>query len=135
MKEQNNEMTKSNNQYPAKLVAESRFTFTGPLPPPEILAKYNEILPNAAERIISMAEGQAKHRQEQEKKIVSSETLNSKLGIIFAFIIAITAILAGAYLIYSGCEAGGLTTIISSLVVILGPFIYRQIQSHKQEKK
>jgi uncharacterized membrane protein len=32
--------------------------FSGPLPPPEALAKYNDILPGAADRIITMAEHQ-----------------------------------------------------------------------------
>jgi uncharacterized membrane protein len=40
--------------------------FSGPLPPPEILAKYNDALPNGAERIVAMAEGQMKHRQALE---------------------------------------------------------------------
>lgn len=37
-------------------------TFSGQLPPPEILAKYNSVVPNAAERIITMAETQAADR-------------------------------------------------------------------------
>ena len=49
----------------ATLTAE--FTaLSGPLPPPEMLAQYEEILPGAAERILSMAERQAEHRQKLE---------------------------------------------------------------------
>ncbi len=40
---------------------------SGPLPPPEMLAQYEEILPGAAERILSMAERQAEHRQKMER--------------------------------------------------------------------
>ena len=51
---------------PATLMAE--FTaLSGPLPPPEMLAQYEEILPGAAERILSMAERQAEHRQKMER--------------------------------------------------------------------
>ena len=42
--------------------------FSGPLPPPNIIKGYEDILPGAADRILSMAENQAKHRQEIEKK-------------------------------------------------------------------
>jgi uncharacterized membrane protein len=42
-------------------------SFSGPLPPPSILGKYNDILPNGAERIMKMAENQSTHRIELEK--------------------------------------------------------------------
>jgi uncharacterized membrane protein len=45
-------------------------SFSGPLPPPEALERYNQVLPGAAERIISMAESQHAHRQELEKKVI-----------------------------------------------------------------
>ncbi|PIQ30327.1 MAG: hypothetical protein COS35_13425 [Zetaproteobacteria bacterium CG02_land_8_20_14_3_00_50_9] len=35
---------------------------SGPLPAPEDFAKYENILPGAAERILSMAENEARHR-------------------------------------------------------------------------
>ncbi|MBY0460111.1 MAG: DUF2335 domain-containing protein, partial [Gemmataceae bacterium] len=38
-------------------------SFQGPLPPPAILAQYNQVLDGAAERIFQMAEKQAAHRQ------------------------------------------------------------------------
>lgn len=39
----------------------------GPLPPPDVFAGYEQVCPGAAERILSMAEQQAKHRQDLEK--------------------------------------------------------------------
>jgi uncharacterized membrane protein len=44
--------------------------FSGPLPPPEILAQYNEIVPGAAERILKMAEEQSAHRRGLEDKTI-----------------------------------------------------------------
>jgi len=46
---------------PNQILSTTAQTFSGPLPPPEILAKYNSVLSDAAERIISMAENQATH--------------------------------------------------------------------------
>lgn len=41
-----------------------RFTSTtGPLPPPDLLREYGEIVPNSPERIIRMMEDEAKHRR------------------------------------------------------------------------
>lgn len=45
-------------------------TFSGPLPPPEILGEYNEMLKDGAERIMKMAENQSKHRIELEKHTI-----------------------------------------------------------------
>ena len=42
--------------------------FTGPIPPPEILHQYREVLPDAPERILSMAEKQQNHRMDLEKE-------------------------------------------------------------------
>jgi len=48
-------------------VTEVSQSFSGPLPPPEILRKFDEVVPGAAERIIKMAEDQSIHRKELEK--------------------------------------------------------------------
>ena len=41
--------------------------FSGPIPPPDLLEKYNNIIPNGADRILAMAEQQQAHRQFMEK--------------------------------------------------------------------
>ncbi|MFZ1318475.1 MAG: DUF2335 domain-containing protein [Candidatus Nitrotoga sp.] len=45
----------------------------GPLPTPEDLKHYDDLLPGAAERIFRMAEIEQQHRHEQESKAISSE--------------------------------------------------------------
>jgi uncharacterized membrane protein len=35
------------------------YSISGPLPPPEVLEKYNQVVPGLADRIITMAEQQA----------------------------------------------------------------------------
>ena len=50
-------------------VAERTEKFEGPLPSPEILEKYNVIVPGAAERILKMAEDQASLRQNHELEV------------------------------------------------------------------
>lgn len=40
----------------------AQMEFSGPLPPPQILGQYDEVLPGAAERILRMAEKQQDHR-------------------------------------------------------------------------
>lgn len=50
----------------ARMLAAS--VYYGPLPPPDDLKAYSEIVPDAAERMLAMAEKQAHHRQEMERR-------------------------------------------------------------------
>lgn len=45
----------------------------GPMPPPAVLEQYNSIVPNAAERILTMAEEEARIRRDQLQKDHDSE--------------------------------------------------------------
>jgi hypothetical protein len=54
--------------------------FSGPLPHPEDLAKYEQVLPGSADRIISMAEQQAEHRRNLEKSVILSNVALQKWG-------------------------------------------------------
>lgn len=56
--------------------------FSGPLPAPEILQGYENILTGSAERIIKMTENQAHHRQNCEKKLLKL-ILKMKPGEVF----------------------------------------------------
>ena len=58
-----------------------------------------EAVPDAAERILVMAEKQAEHRRALESKVVRSNIFNQTLGQIFAFILGLIAIGGAIYLI------------------------------------
>ena len=97
-----------------RLIAEiemmARVRFSGPLPPPDLLARYNEIIPNGAERIFAMAENQARHREKLETKVIEGNVSTQREGSWFAFILTLVALIGGMFLIYVGQEcvrAGG----------------------------
>ena len=62
---------------------------SGPIPPPQILQQYNSVVPDAAQRIIRMAEKQSDHRMDLERKVVNSNVVKSYFGMVLATIIAI----------------------------------------------
>src|SRR5215208_5666614 len=62
--------------------------FQGPLPPPEILARYNDAVPGAAERLIQMAERNQDHRQKLETEVIPARARSETRGQVFGFIIA-----------------------------------------------
>jgi uncharacterized membrane protein len=115
-----------------RVAAQISRTFSGPLPPPEILQRYNEIVPGAADRIIKMAESQHCHRQALEKSVVASNVFSQKLGLGFGFVIAITAIGGGIWLSAIGKSGVGLTAIIGALVALVGVFVYGKVQQSKE---
>jgi uncharacterized membrane protein len=107
-------------------------SFSGPLPPPEVLAKYSDIIPNGAERIMAMAERQSTHRETLETKVIDSNIKNQARGTLFAFILCLVTMLGGLGLIALGKDIGGLGTIITALVSLAGLFIYGRIEQRKE---
>lgn len=98
-------------------------SFSGPLPPPEILGEYNKTLQKGAERIMKMAEHQSGHRIELEKHAIKEELKQSGRGQIFGFILAIIgmAIAFGLALLGHDTVAGifGTTTIVGLVTIFV----------------
>ena len=105
--------------------------FAGPLPHPNILGKYEQIQKGAANRIIKMAEKQSSHRQDIEKKVIQSNVWNERIGMVFAFIITLSIVVGGVFLIYSDKEGYGFATIVGAFAL----HFYNFYKSQKKEEK
>jgi uncharacterized membrane protein len=108
-------LARQNQQQGTFQITASGIQFSGPIPHPDILVKYNDAHPGAADRIIAMAEKQAAHRQELEKTVVATNCQTAKRGPIYGFIICMTAIAGGVYLIQLGKSVAGLASIVTAL--------------------
>ncbi len=106
-------------------------SFSGPLPPPEILVKYNEVLPGAAERIVAMAEKQQSHRQDLERKLVFSNAESQVRGSYLGFVVCMTVVLGGFYLLYLGRQITGIIAVVTPLIGLVSVFVYGK---HAQQK-
>nr|MBI3613673.1 DUF2335 domain-containing protein [Nitrospirota bacterium] len=98
---------------------------TGPLPDPNILARYDQVVAGAAERIIAMAERDSVHLQSVEKMRISAVFHERRLGQIFGFSIAIIALGASVFLAYTGHETtasviGGTTLLGLVSIFVIG---------------
>jgi uncharacterized membrane protein len=114
------------------VIQASASSFSGPIPPPALLERYNDLIPNGAERILAMAEKQSAHREYLEKRVVDGNVSNQTRGSYFAFIISLVAILGGVWLIAHGKSPEGLGTIITSLVGLVSVFLYSKYQQKKE---
>ena len=107
-------------------------SFQGPLPPPNMLAGYEEILPGSAERLLALTEEQARHRRSLESKTVDSNVTNERLGMIAGFILCLIVIAGGFALIWTGRDLEGLAAVLSPLAILTGVFAYGK---HRQQKE
>lgn len=109
----------------------------GPLPDPEDLAKYDQIIPEGADRIMKMAEHQSAHRIEIEKVVISSQQVQSQRGQNFGLVIAIVGIGASVFLAMNGHNMvagvlGGTTVVSLAIAFITGK---RAQQRDLQQKR
>ena len=101
----------------------SSISFSGPLPPPDMLQRYNEIIPNGADRVMTMAENQSKHRERIEEAVIQSNVKGQARGTTYGFIMGMTGLLGGMFLIYSGHGAAGITAFLSSIGGLASVFL------------
>jgi len=106
--------------------------FAGPLPKPEDLQKYETICPGTAERIIQMAEVQGSHRRSLEQKVIDSDVSNSRRGAWFGFIIGMTAILGGGFLVFFDKSITGSILGGAGIIGLVSVFVYGSAQRRKE---
>jgi uncharacterized membrane protein len=107
-----------------QLTASRTELHTGPLPHPDILARYDQILPGAAERIIRMAEHQQDHRMTMESTVIRSDVNQARWGLICGFVLSVIVISVSGYLIGQGHDIAGGALGGLDLVSLVGVFIY-----------
>lgn len=122
-----------NSSTPAPQLKVTQERFQGPIPPPAILENYNAIIPNGAERIMAMAEKQAEHRQILENKVISSDILNSRLGLVFGLTIGLAGLACGTICILNGYAVVGAFLSGGTIVSLVGTFVYGS-KSRKDER-
>jgi len=90
--------------------------YRGPIPPASELAAYGNVLSDAPDRILTMAETQAIHRQCCEKTIVDFNIKNERRGQIFGFVLALIALGGGFILIAMDKQSEGISVIIAEAI-------------------
>jgi len=108
----------------------------GPLPPPELMAEYDQLLPGSADRIITMAENQARHRHALEKMSIEAGIGDSKKGLWFGFLIGLAAIAGGVICVLFDHPVSGTALGMGSITSLVGVFVYgsRQKRAERERK-
>ena len=82
-------------------------SFSGPLPPPQVLQEYNAAHPGLANRIVQMAENEQAHRHLIESTALAGSINAEKRGQHYALAICIIVVLASFGVIWQGYEISG----------------------------
>lgn len=108
----------------------------GPLPDPEDMARYGNIIPNGAERIMQLAEKEQSARlqmeaaeQEGRFSYLKQEQAIKKRGQWFACFSIIVFAAISVYLIYSGSPTAGALLMGASLATVVLAFIAGRSQT------
>ena len=123
---------KSVKQQPTNISLQQHQAYSGPIPDPDSLAKYNQIQPGFAERIIKMAEEEALHRRADENRIIKNSTQMAVTGIVFAFV---SVIMFGGIIVYAISQqsnVAALSTVIAALASLAGIFVFFRNKMKKQ---
>ncbi len=112
---------------------ELRF-FSGPLPPPDVLREYNEIVPGSAERILQMAEREQSHRHGAETRDGEGGLTLAKRGQLVGAVLAFMATTGGMALLALGRNISGFAIIASTVAIFGAAFIYDRWRPSSSER-
>ena len=91
---------------------------------------YEQVLPGTFDRILSMAEEQAKHRRQVEAQTVACNLRMESRGQIFAFCLVLLGFLSATALIaFDKSLPGASAAVLSALAVLVAVFMH-----HKRER-
>ena len=124
----NNHISKKSDH--GSVIATQMESFSGPLPHPAILQRYDEAVPGAADRIIAMAEREQRHRISMEQTSMEKSLQIAKVGQWLGFILLLLLIGVATYLTATGfAVVGGVifgTTVLGIAVI----FVLRKMPSN-----
>ena len=96
----------------------------GLIPSPEILERYNAIIPGAATRILNMAEEQSRHRLAFEEALAEVDAKRMQQVVYSGSAIAMLCIGTGSLLVFFGRGAPGLVIVMAGILLFIGIFLY-----------
>lgn len=122
-----NKLQEGEKQAVAQILSMARAeSLSGPIPHPDILAKYNALVPGSAERLISSYEKEQNHRHDCDKKIVGAETFSVTFGMVSAVLIAIICLAVIITLAVLDSDPWVQGTISLAMVSLVGVLVTRK---------
>lgn len=116
--------------------------WSGPLPHPDDLARYNEIVPGFAERLLALheqqqqiVEKQSEHRRELERRRLEANVWNEKAGLVCGLFLALMVLGVGAFEMSTGQQAGGIAIVSGDFVMVIGALIVGRVNTAREMRQ
>jgi len=106
----------------------------GPLPPPGMLAEYDQVLPGLAERIVRLPEKEQEHRHAMVDRALGREIKLKERGQLLGFVSLILLLLFAAYLVYAGDTKAAAAVASVTIVGVVGVFVTGRYLESKDSK-
>ena len=106
------------------LLRESIYAYSGPLPHPQLMREYNEIVPGSAERFINNLENEQKTRLSLNKTSTINTIIMGYIGILFAFLSVILISGLVYYSILKGFDKTATALGIGAIASVASVFVF-----------
>ena len=115
-----------------KQLAQVSQSYSGPIPPPQILEEFERIIPGAAERILHMAEENGKHQREMERSALNMVADTTRRGQRYGLLIGLTAFITCIIALWLGSEETAMTIGGVTIVGLVAVFVTSRSSNNNQ---
>ena len=98
------------------IIAQIEKYYSGPLPSPELLARFERLLPGTAERIIKEFELNSEHSRSMEKCTIESSVKYAERGQYRGFVVSILGMVIGAATVLLGIFFGSNSATVATSI-------------------
>lgn len=106
--------------------------YTGPIPPPEVLAQYENVLPGLADRIMAESERQRAHRQEAEMTLIRNDARARMAGLIVGMVVALAALALAGVLAALGQSVWAVAIALAEIAALAGVFVLGHLRRREE---
>lgn len=122
-------------EVPASYTSESS-EFEGPLPSPDLLAGYEDVMPGATEAFFDMAREQQRHRFELDKSTAGMNlelVKNGRIGQYIGALLVVILTIAGTVCALMGRESVAQAIFITTIIGVAGIFVVDRISPMRKK--
>jgi len=100
--------------------------WSGPLPPPEAIERYELAAPGTAKILIEMAVGNHENRMALERRAMGVYEFTEKLGLVLGFLLCLGGLVIAGVAVVNGYSLAGFGVFFTRLAALVAASVYRE---------
>jgi uncharacterized membrane protein len=106
---------------------------SGPMPPPSVLAQYDQVVPGLARDIVEMAKAEQAHRHSLEDVVVHGDRDATRRGQHYGLIALVLMLAIAAYMVSKGYAEPAAWLLGTTVVGVVGVFVTGRVIENRQK--